>query len=554
MSTNNSPAGMTGFTNFPNDTTWQQNKGEGERWSSPNSNRSLSGRGGFDYYFNTRNIVSLSYRITDGRNKTSGDVRTRMLTPEHVNFASFQQMFKVENKWGNQNLNLNYQNIFDSANNRQFFIDVSWVKNHVGGSGETGINHYLGNIAPDKLIYEEPLDLDLRLTSDIFSIKGDLEFPLNKETKLETGVKYSYVNNDNDQVYNVSGIPDPNMTNRYIYTENITSFYGMINHTFSPKTSVEVGLRYEHTALKGQGHNEATDSLHTNRYWGVFPSLNANQKLTEKTGLNFSYSYRLRRPNYTDLNPLITRNLAFEFNSGNPYLNPEFSHIFRLAYTYNHAPIVRLAYARSDGEIRRVTHYYGDTVINRPENLGRNDAINLQLMFQHTFFEKWRLLMMTGGEYSVTQFEYLGEPIKRDFFRGSYYISNDITLSKTMSLDVNSWGMFPRKVLFTKTAGMYSVNIGFKKSFFTNRSLTATVGLNDIFNTANKWTNETKLPTGQHHYQESYWASRSISFRLNYRFGKGNVQTRRMRDAANEEAGRMGDGGGQGGQSGGIGQ
>jgi hypothetical protein len=281
--------------------------------------------------------------------------------------------------------------------------------------------------------------------------------------------------------------------------------------------------------------------------------LNANQKLTEKTGLNFSYSYRLKRPNYTDLNPLITRNQAFEFRSGNPYLKPEYSHIARLNFTYNHTPIIRLSYARSDGEIRHVTHYYNDTSISKPENLGRNDAINLQLMYQHTFFNKWRLLVVTGGEYSVTQFEYNDSAMKREFFRGHYYISNDITVSKTMSIDVNSWGMFPQKRLFTTNAGMYAVNIGLKKSFLKDRSLTATLGINDVFNTGNKWTNDTKLPTGQHQYQEFYWTSRSISARLSYRFGKGNVQTRRMREAANEEAGRMGGGEGQG-QGGGIGQ
>jgi hypothetical protein len=349
------------------------------------------------------------------------------------------------------------------------------------------------------------------------------------------------------------------MTDHFVYTENITAFYGMVNHRFSEKTSVEVGLRGEYTAWKGD--NRTIDSVVDGSYFGMFPSLNANQKLTEKTGLNFSYSYRLRRPNYTNLNPLITRNTAYEFNSGNPELIPEYSHIFRLAYTFNHVPIVRLSYARSDGEIRRMTYFRGDTVWNQPENLGINDAVSLNLMFQHTFFEKWRLIVSGGGEYSRTHFNYnmvFDDPSTsvsetREFFRGSYYIGNDITLSRTMSLDINSWGMFPQKRLFTKHAGMYSVNIGMRKSFF-DRKLTATMSINDIFNTANKWTNDTKFPTGQHSYTEFTWPGRSISVRVSYRFGKGNVQTRRMRDAANEEAGRMGGGGdGQGQGGGGIG-
>jgi outer membrane receptor protein involved in Fe transport len=550
MSNNNSPAGVAGHTNFPSDSNWKINSRKGEDWGMNQSNRFISGRGGFDYHINSRNILSDSYRVRDGKNNNSGDINTRMFTPEGTVFQSFRQRVEnIENQWGNQNMNLNYQHIFDSANQRQFFIDASWIGNHVRGGGATSVNYYLGDFENPPFRYD-PYELDVRLPSNIFSIKGDLEFPLNKETKLETGVKHSYVNNDNNQIYSAEGIPQPDMTTHYIYTENITSFYGMVNHTFSPKTSVEVGLRGEYTAW--EGNNKTIKSINTGNYFGLFPSLNANQKLTEKTGLNFSYSRRLRRPNYTDLNPMMTRNTAYEFNMGNPNLEPEYSHILRLAYTYNHTPIARVSYARYNDGVRRISHFRGDTLFNQPQNLGIGDAFGFALMYQHTFFEKWRVLAMFSGEYSQEQFTYNGVTETRNNSGTSYYVSNDITLSKTMSLDINSWGQLPRKRIFTTNAGMYSVNMGLKKSFLKDRTLTATLNVNDIFNTANKWTNETKLPTGQESYQEYYWASRSVSLRLSYRFGQGNVQTRRMRDAAAEEAGRMGSG--ENGQGGGMGQ
>ena len=551
--TYNNPAGSTGYTKYPDGSRWVVNKGEGEDWGIHQKNQFISGRAGFDYHINRRNILSLSYRLQDGGNNVTFNSKTRMFTPNNIISESFSQGLTGNNNWGNQNLNLNYQNIFDSVNNRQFFIDASWVRNGFSGGGNNELLYFSGDFTKDTTQIDR-YNLEATLPSNIFSIKADLEYPLNKETKIETGIKHSYVNNDNSQAYFNEGIPNPNMTFRYVYTENISSFYGMINHVFSPKTSVEVGLRGEYTAWKG--NNKTSKQINTGDYFGLFPSLNANQKLTEKTGLNFSYSYRLRRPNYTDLNPILIRNMAYEFFSGNPNLSPEYSHIFRLAYTYNHAPIVRLSYARSDDEIRSVPHYVGDTVFNRPENLGQNDAVSLQLMFQHTFFAKWRLLVTGGGEYSKTHFKYNDVAETREFFRASYYISNDITLSRTMSLDINSWGQFPQKRLFTTHAGLYSVNMGIRKSFF-DRKLTATLSLNDIFNTANKWTNDTKVPAGEgmimHSYNENYWTSRSISFRLSYRFGKGNVQTRRMRDAASEEAGRMSSGG-DGGQGGGMGQ
>ncbi len=97
---------------------------------------------------------------------------------------------------------------------------------------------------------------------------------------------------------------------------------------------------------------------------------------------------------------------------------------------------------------------------------------------------------------------------------------------------------------------MFAVNLGLKKSFF-KKSLTATLSVNDIFNTSSVYTMDVRYPTGQRSYSEYYWQGRSISLRLSYRFGKGNVQTRQMRNASEEEAQRGGSGQQGGGQQGG---
>ncbi|MCL2412845.1 MAG: TonB-dependent receptor [Bacteroidales bacterium] len=543
------PAGIIGFTDFPNGMRREVNQGENEDWGLLTSPRFISGRGGIDFHINSRNILSLSYRHSQGSNTVDGNLFNRVITANETVLSSFQQYFSADNSWGNQNLSLNYQHIFDSANQRQFFIDASWLRNFFEGGGRDTISHYSGDF--NTLSERVATQLNTRLPSDILSVRFDLEFPINRETRIETGVRYSFVNNDNNQLFLTNGDTNWDMTNQYIYSEHISAAYVQINHTFSPRLSIEAGLRFEHTALRGDLRRDliTTDSIHTNSYWGLFPSLNVSQQLTDRTGLNFSYSYRLRRPDYMLLNPMVARNFALDFREGNPYLMPQYTHLFSLAYTFNHIPIIRVTYGRSDGEIRQIAHFRGDTTWTRPENLGRNDAVALGLMYQHTFFGMWRVMANVGGEYSRTHFKYNDVPTTREFFNARYFISNNITLSPTMSMDVNSWGMFPRRHLFTRNTGMYAVNIGFRKSFF-NRALTATINVNDVFNTANRWTNDTRLPTGQRDFQEQYWASRSVSVRLSYRFGQGNVQTRRMRDAAAEEAGRMG--GGDGGQGGGM--
>ncbi|MCL2511931.1 MAG: TonB-dependent receptor [Bacteroidales bacterium] len=543
---NRGKSGNFGRIDYPDGSYWETNKQDGEDWKNEQSGHYLYGKGGFDYYINNRNIISLTYQINDGVGKNSGLQKTRMYMPdENTPHISFSQGHNSKYNFGNQNWSLNYQHILDSAKQRQFFIDASWIKNYQKAEGGNEIFYYSGDFADVSL--RDAYNLKQPLESNIFSIQSDLEFPLDdaQKSKIDAGLKYSFVNNDNNQKYFIDNILNPNLSNHYIYSENIAAFYGMFNHTFSPKLSLEAGIRGEYTAL--EGNNKTIDSIHTNDYFGVFPTLNINTKFAKKSGVNFSYRYRLTRPNYTDLNPIIVRNSAYSYSVGNPYLNPEYSHSLRLRYLHNHVPIVTLSYERSDGDIRNITYYQGDTTVTQPQNIGKTSRIGLGLMWQQFFFDKWRLMLYFDGSYLWSEYKYNEKMEKTETYRGSVYVSNDITLTPTMSLDVNGWGMLPQKSLFATNAGLYSVNIGFKKSFF-KKSLTASLSLNDIFNTANKWTNDAKYPTGQQSYSEYYWASRSISLRVSYRFGKGNIPMRQKKNAAEEEAGRMGGQGGQGGQ------
>jgi len=546
---------MDGFTAFPDGTRWEINRGENERWLVNNPGSFISGRGGLDYHINNQNILSFSYRFMQGTNNNHGNLFTRMMNDEGVIFSSFQQYHDSYNRWENHNLTLNYQHIFDSANQRQFFIDASWVRTTLSGGGDNNIIFFNGDIAGN-VAGSEPITLEVRLPSDIFSARFDLEFPINRETRIETGLRYSFVNNDNRQRYYDrlldTVILNHSMSDHYIYSEHISAAYVQVNHSFSPRFSVEAGLRFEHTALRGE--SRTIDSIHTNRYFGFFPSLNVNKMLTDRSGLNFSYSRRLTRPSYMLLNPIIIRNQAFAFVQGNPYLDPQISHIFRLRYSFNHMPILTFAYERSDGDIHSITHFRGDTAFSQPQNIGATNRFGLGVTFQRMFFERWRFVTSIDGSYlrSSVRYEENGEWETRSQYRGWAWIGNEITILPTMSMDVNAWGQLPSRGLFSTNRTMYSVDIGIRKSFF-DRSLTARISVNDVFNTASRWTNDTRLPTGQHSRMEHYWASRSISFNLSYRFGRGNVVTaRQRRDAAAEEAGRMGGGGEGGGGMGGM--
>jgi len=90
--------------------------------------------------------------------------------------------------------------------------------------------------------------------------------------------------------------------------------------------SVKAGIRAENTQMDG---NSITANEQFRRdYLGLFPSVFANWKLDEKTGsaVYFSYSRRLQRPSFSDLNPYRLQFDDYLYQLGNPELTPEYTH------------------------------------------------------------------------------------------------------------------------------------------------------------------------------------------------------------------------------------
>ena len=62
------------------------------------------------------------------------------------------------------------------------------------------------------------------------------------------------------------------------------------------------------------------------------PSFVLSHKLTKKQSIKFSYSYRLQRPGYNQLNPFYNISDPHNISTGDPNLKPEYGHNFEVGY------------------------------------------------------------------------------------------------------------------------------------------------------------------------------------------------------------------------------
>ena len=65
--------------------------------------------------------------------------------------------------------------------------------------------------------------------------------------------------------------------------------------------------------------------IHKRDFFNPFPSGHFNYKISEANAIQISYSRRVNRPRFWDLNPFFTFSNPRNFFSGNPNVNPEYT-------------------------------------------------------------------------------------------------------------------------------------------------------------------------------------------------------------------------------------
>lgn len=531
-----------------NGVIFETNGKDGETWTSTNKYNGVFGKFGTDFYINRKNILSLSYVGNGGIGEQKIDLYTRIISDANV-LSSYEQNADSDWGYGNHTTNLNYEHLFDTLYVRKISFDMNWIYNNNAGGGENSITNYFGDF--NSFLNKESYKINRPLNSNVYSLKSDYENQLNQKSKLDAGIKGSFVKNDNNQEYTVDGIRDNTRSNKYLYNELIGAAYVIFNHSFSQKTTLQAGLRGEATSFKGE--NVDMDTVNDGFYWKIFPSLSISQQIGNMHRLNLAYRYRLTRPNYTDLNPFRIRNDAYNYSEGNPNLLPEYSHTVDLTYSLGYKFFATLSYTHSDGTINRLTYYYPNfTTLSVPENIGKSDHVGLSLTTMQSFFNIWRVQAYINGVYSYSRVLYHNKWEYTKNFNSTLWLSTEVDIIPNLTAELSSWIMLPSRSIFNKVDTYASLSFGLKKSLL-NKTMTVTLSVNDILGMTYKTSSS--HPDGTTSVGNYRWDGRQVWLRASYRFGNNKLMNRapRQKKVDNEESSRMGSGGssvGTGGESG----
>lgn len=451
----------------------------------------------------------------------------------------------------NFNYNSNYR--FADTSGHELNIDANYgAYRGTANSYQPNIYYYPNGNIQSQAIYRNNTPTDI----DIYTLKVDYEQTL-KKGKLGYGGKFSDVQTRNTfDFWNVdatsgAAVKDYNRSNSFNYSENVNAIYGNYNTPLGKKYSLQAGLRLEQTNSKGSLISVANSTPVTRHYLDFFPSAALTYTANPNNQLTFTYSRRIDRPSYQNLNPFENKLDELTYQKGNPFLNPQYTNSFEINHIYKYKLSTTLGFSHISDLFAQIMDTTDKTkTFITTKNLATQNIVSLTVGTPFSFFKVWNGYLNVSSNYSHYRADFGGgKIIDLDALNYTLYAQNSFTLSKKKGFTAELSGFFTGPSVWAgtfKSSPMGSFDIGFQKMMLQGKG-TLKLSLTDVAKTmhwhaVSNYSSDLDIKGG--------YESRQLRLNFSYRFGSNTIKAARKRSTgAEDENDRLG--GGSGGIGGG---
>ncbi len=489
-------------------------------------------RAGADYFISKKTTIGVLF---NGRTGTwdQNSVNTTMITGDNsAPYNEVQAGSDGGDHWDNYTYNFNIKHQFDEKGKELTFdADYSSFKR----GAENDYFNLFFNESGEEVISPNILRSDNFSGVTIKALKLDYTHPFSKGARLEAGLKSSFVSTDNNILFQTLEeniwIDDSNLSNQFLYEENIHAAYVNFS-TQIKKVNLQLGLRTEMT--DAEGYSVTLQEQFMRDYFSLFPSMSISHGLGEHHQLSYSYSRRINRPTYQDLNPFVYFLDQFTFGRGNTNLGPEFANTLGINYAFKGRYMINLSYSSTTDAIQEVLEQDDENKVTFQtyKNLARLQNYSITLSAPVNFAKWWNTRVNFSGFLNQINSPFSNEAINKDQTSFFLNVTNNFNLPGDIRAQVSGfyqskliWGIFdlePR----------WSLDFGFSKKIFKGKG-SLRLNVTDIFN-----KNQTYVNVNQGTMNlniANIRESRRANLTMTYNFGNNEVKPARRRRTATEE-------------------
>jgi iron complex outermembrane receptor protein len=510
-------------------------------------------KAGLDYFLNAKSTVGA---IVNGN---IGSTDFRSAGPTYISYLPTKELDRLmraeshnDMKRTNLNFNLNYR--YALTGGSELNVDADYGIFNLR-SNQFQPNYYFDETGTTEL-YRNVYRMIAPTNIDIYSVKVDYEKNFMKG-RLGLGGKLGFVNTDNDfrryDVFGSTEVLNNDLSNRFEYKENINALYANYNRGFKG-FMVQLGLRMENTDSKGYStgkqwnanegvYKDYDSSIHRN-YTDLFPSAAITFNKNPMSQFGFTYSRRIDRPAYQDLNPFEFRLNDYAYMKGNTQLRPQYTNSVGFTHTYKY----RLTTALNYSHVKDIFTQLPDTIdqsksFMTKKNLASQDIVSINVSYPFQY--KWYTFFANvNAYYSMYKADFGGgdRKVNQDVFALTYYMQNSFNLGKSWTAELSGFYSSPSiwQGVFRSKA-MYGIDGGLQKGIFKGKG-NLKMSVSDIFRTM-RWAGESNF-TGTYGRASGRWESRQFKINFSYRFGNTQVKAARQRKTGLDDESKRASGGG----------
>ncbi len=485
---------------------------------------------GLDYIPNERNSFGAVLRYYNPLNerKRDGSILSLARGSEETVFH-YLNTNPLEYSQRNLALNLSYK-----LNLKNFQMDILAGRLSVANNqnddflntdAHSGIqlDHWKSDLANRFRIYSGQVDISRRIG----------------EWKTEAGVKLVSSVSSNALRFDVAQKPggpllfDARRSNEFQYSEQVQAAYLSFFRSMG-KFTISGGLRAEHT--RSLSNSITLDSVATSSYLKWLPSISTSYRISTDQDLSLSYSSRLTRPNFSQLNPFRSYFSVLNYWIGNPYLLPSTRNQFKVNYRYKQL-LVESSFGTERDVLGRYPMY--DRTINEIAFMGANFPksrfANIIIGFPINIRPWWQLNYQFSGYYFKETVPYLNEVISIGVYNYVTRLNQTFSLPKDISVNllVNYGSRSGNSLYIIRQA--YNFDLGIQKKWLKGK-MTTKIGALDIFDTSRQYLVFRRKDLIDNEFYH-WFGNQKAQFSLSYNFGSKPYNARKQ--SASEEESRV---------------
>lgn len=308
------------------------------------------------------------------------------------------------------------------------------------------------------------------------------------------------------------------------YTEHIAAAYLTASARLG-RWGLTGGLRGEYTHTSGRGNIVRQD------YFSLFPNANISfaLKKDQSYSMVLQYARTIRRPNFWALNPERMQISEYSYQTGNPYLRPQYGNDISMTFVMKYKYSITLGAMLRKDEIQQMIKTDPENpdigyIINENLRSSQNYYASVNLPFQLTKW--WTLNINATAIYNGVRID--NSSPQRFHFMCNGNVQTTFTLPKKFFIDLGYYGMSNQYIANIKLQAGHRLNFTLKKRFLDDK-LTLSAGVRNIIPVKHTFIATTEamrrtLETRQPWNRPTFVFSASWSFNKGKKFVQKSIE------------------------------